>query len=188
MIGKRLLIPAILLACCVPAAAAAPAADSSAQRYTLRITAGDASNEIEVSVTGDGSAYLVTANGEIPPAAGCTNPPEEPNVLRCPRRSIAAFVIEGNGGNDTLTARPAVSAYMILSGGGGFDDLVGGANADELRGGPGEDHLAGRAGPDQLFGDAGDDHLRGGIGKDILRGGAGTDVLLGGPGRDDQRD
>lgn len=195
---RRLLIPALLLACALPAWALAGVregrgaehgdAAASAQRLTLRISAGDASNEIAVRVSADGTQYVITANGAIPPAAGCRNPPGEPTELRCARASIAAIVVEANGGNDTVTAAPGVSAYMLLSGGMGFDDLYGGGNADELRGGPGPDRLFGRAGPDQLFGDGGNDRLRGGPGKDVLRGGPGTDAVFGGPGRDDQRD
>ena len=188
---RRLLIPALLLACSLPALAGADGrgdAAASAQRITLRITAGNASNEIDVRVSSDGSQYVITANGAIPPAAGCRNPPGEPTELRCPRPSIAAIAIDANGGNDTIVAAKGVSAYMLLSGGAGFDDLVGGSNADEIRGGPGPDRLVGRAGPDQLFGDGGNDKLRGGAGKDVLRGGPGTDTVFGGPGRDDQRD
>jgi len=188
---RRLLIPALLLACSLPAWAGAGErgdAAASAQRYTLRLTAGNASNEIDVRVSADGLQYVITANGAIPPAAGCRNPPGEPTELRCARASIAGIVVEANGGNDTITAATGVSAYMLLSGGAGFDDLLGGANADEIRGGPGPDVIFGRAGPDQLFGDGGNDRLRGGVGKDFLRGGPGTDVVSGGPGRDDQRE
>ena len=187
---RRLLIPMLLLACLLPAGAGAGepgVAASLAQRFTLRITAGDASNEIGVRVSADGEQYVITANGAIPPAAGCRNPPGEPTELRCDRASIAAIVVDANGGNDTVAAAAGVRAYMLLNGGTGFDDLLGGANADELRGGPGADRLVGRAGPDQLFGEVGNDRLNGGLGKDFLRGGPGTDVLVGGPGRDDQR-
>ena len=188
---RRLLIPALLLACALPALAGADKrgdAEAAAKRFTLRITAGDASNEIGVRVSSDGSQYVITANGAIPPAAGCRNPPEEPPELRCARASIAAIAIDANGGNDTIIAAKGVTAYMLLSGGAGFDDLIGGSNADEIRGGPGPDRLIGRAGPDQLFGDGGRDELRGGAGKDVLRGGPGTDGVFGGPGRDDQRE
>ena len=188
---RRLLIPALIFACALlPAWAAARErgeAKAPAQRITLRITAGDASNEIGIRVSADGEQYVITANGAIPPAAGCRNPPGEPTELRCNRASIAAIVVEANGGNDTITAGPGVRAYMLFSGGTGFDDLTGGSNADELRGGPGADHLFGGAGPDQLFGDTGNDRLHGGTGKDVLRGGPGTDAVFGGPGRDDQR-
>lgn len=186
---RLLLIPSVVLACLLPApAGAGPSAAASAERLTLRLVAGDAPNEISVRVSANGDQYVITANGAIPPAAGCRNPPEEPEELRCRRSTIAAIVIEANGGNDTVTAAPGVRAYMLLSGGTGFDDLYGGANADELRGGPGPDRLFGRAGPDQLFGDAGNDRLFGGAGKDVLRGGLGTDVVAGGADRDDQRD
>ena len=191
MAFRRLLIPVLLLACSFPAWASAGLGDDpagKAQRITLRLTAGNASNEIEVRVSADGSQYVITANGAIPPAAGCRNPPGEPTELRCPRASIAAIAIDANGGNDTVVAAPGVSAYMLLSGGAGFDDLTGGGNADELRGGPGPDRLFGRAGPDQLFGDGGNDRLHGGPGKDVLRGGPGSDAVFGGAGRDDQRD
>jgi hypothetical protein len=188
---RRPAIAALALACALPALAGADrrgGAAASAERFTLRITAGDASNEIGVRVSADGSQYVITANGAIPPAAGCRNPPGEPTELRCTRATVAGIAIDANGGNDTISTARGVTAYMLLSGGAGFDDLIGGSNADEIRGGPGPDRLVGRDGPDQLFGEGGDDELRGGPGKDILRGGAGTDSVLGGPGRDDQRD
>src|SRR3712207_5751726 len=107
---RRLLTPAAILACALlPALAAAgerPDASASAQRFTLRITAGDASNEIAIRASADGEQYVITANGAIPPAAGCRNPPGEPTELRCDRASIAAIVVEANGGNDTITAAP----------------------------------------------------------------------------------
>src|SRR5918997_1830208 len=98
---RLLLVPLVLFACALPAWAAAgdDGESASAQRFTLRITA-------------DGSQYVITANGAIPPAAGCRNPPGEPTELRCARASIAAMVIEANGGNDTVAAAPGVRAYM----------------------------------------------------------------------------
>src|SRR3712207_1809240 len=105
----RRFISFLVLVCAVPAWAVAGErgeAAASAERYTLRLTAGDASNEISVRGSSDGEQYVITANGAIPPAAGCRNPPGEPNELRCARSSISAIVIEANGGNDTITTAP----------------------------------------------------------------------------------
>ena len=189
---RRLLIPALsarLLR--FPAWAGAGErgdAAASAQRFTLRITAGNASNEIEVRVSADGLQYVITANGAIPPAAGCRNPPGEPTELRCTRASIAAIAIEANGGNDTITARQGRQRLHAAQRRSGLRrPLSAAATPMSSAAAPGPTALFGRAGPDQLFGDGGNDRLSGGLGKDVLRGGPGTDVVFGGPGRDDQR-
>jgi Ca2+-binding RTX toxin-like protein len=71
--------------------------------------------------------------------------------------------IEGESGNDTLTAR-------------GF--------GSQLRGGDGNDTLAGSDEDDSLNGGAGTDVLRGGDGLDSLDGGDGADDIDGGAGPD----
>ena len=86
-----------------------------------------------------------------------------------------------------------LSAYQLLPGGAGNDDLGGTELADYIRGFAGRDTLNGGGGADKIFGDAGHDRIIGGTGRDLLYGGTGgddisgrlgADVLLGGPGRD----
>lgn len=92
--------------------------------------------------------------------------------------SLAANVLEGNGGVDRLF------------GYGGNDILDGGADGDELSGGTGSDVLKGGGGGDQLHGDdflslvGGNDTLDGGDDADGLYGGVGADKLTGGTGPD----
>jgi Ca2+-binding RTX toxin-like protein len=74
-------------------------------------------------------------------------------------------VINGSGGNDTIT------------GGNGYDSLLGGSGEDRLYGNGGFDSLDGGAGNDILDGGLGNDSLDGGEGDDSLDGGAGTDTV-----------
>ena len=158
-----------------------------AETFTLAVTGGDGPNEISIALSRDRSEYLIRANGPVPPVDDCVNPPEDPNELRCPASRIAAFLVRGRGGNDTIAVAGPVPRSAILNGGAGDDDVIGGANGDRLLGGPGEDRLVGRGGADSLYGGAGSDLLLGRPGNDVLRGGGGEDLLFGGPGRDDER-
>ena len=66
----------------------------------------------------------------------------------------------------------------ILDGGGGNDTLTGGNATDVLFGGSGDDSLAGGTGIDLLVGGTGNDSLRGGLALDVIFGGAGDDLDL----------
>ena len=91
-----------------------------------------------------------------------------------------AALLEGNDGNDQLTAGATATT---LEGGGGDDTLVanGGADAD---GGPDDDTITGGDGANELEGGDGRDRLSGLGGNDELTAGEGTDTLLGGAGDD----
>lgn len=167
---------------------AAPAAVAgTGQPYTLILRGGDAPNEITISFDGDTKEYVIHANGTVPPAETCFNPPGEPNELRCPEEDLIGFTVRAGGGNDDIIVKDSVTVSTILNGGPGFDDLAGGSNTDKLVGGADRDKLIGRQGSDFLYGNDGRDELIGGAGKDVLRGGPGRDVLRGGAGRDDER-
>jgi len=99
--------------------------------------------------------------------------------------SAAGIVIEGNDGNDTLTA----SDYSdTINGGGGKDKITGGAsldsNNDVLNGNDGDDTIDGLAGIDTITGGAGNDVIDGGAGNDTITGGADKDTMTGGAGSD----
>jgi hypothetical protein len=85
-------------------------------------------------------------------------------------------IVDGLGGNDTLTAQGAAYVGDELDGGAGNDLLRGGYWPDKLDGGPGNDTITG--GPNY-------DTLTGGPGRDVLRGEGGRDTIFA---RDGERD
>ena len=92
------------------------------------------------------------------------------------------LVVNGLGGNDTLTATtlPAGVIKLTLDGGAGNDTILGSAGADMLIGGDGNDFVDGDKGNDVAFLGAGDDTFQWdpGDGNDTVEGQAGTDRLL----------
>lgn len=86
---------------------------------------------------------------------------------------VSEIRIFGRGGDDTLYDA-GTNKHMVLSGGGGADQLSGGNNWDLILGGNGDDQLVGRGGDDVLVGGAGNDWLGGDAGNDLLIGGSTT--------------
>ena len=128
---------------------------------------GQTANTIDVSINGQISTFDSTA--------------------------VKYIVVNGLGGNDTITVDPSiVTPTTVLGGagndtmtaGGGADVLNGGAGRDSLEGGGGADSMVGGAGNDSLVDGTGDDHMDGGAGNDLLEGGAGNCTMLGGAGND----
>lgn len=108
---------------------------------------------------------------------------------------VAANVINGAGGSDTVSFAQSASAVTanlttnVNSGGNAAGDtytnienLTGSAYDDTLTGDGNGNLLTGGNGNDTLFGMAGVDTLLGGDGNDTLEGGAGADVVTGGNG------
>ena len=91
------------------------------------------------------------------------------------------LVVNGLGGNDTITAAtvPAGIMKLTLDGGAGNDTIVGSQGADLLLGGDGNDTLTGGDGDDQMFGEAGNDRMiwNPGDDTDLIEGGDGTDTV-----------
>jgi Ca2+-binding RTX toxin-like protein len=92
------------------------------------------------------------------------------------------IVIQGGGGNDSLSASalPSGVTSVTLDGGTGDDSLSGSAGADILFGGDNNDLVDGNFGNDTAFLGAGDDIFKWdpGDGSDVVEGQAGADVLL----------
>ena len=103
--------------------------------------------------------------------------------------STERFLVNGLGGNDSLTASDGVGALTLLSvdGGAGVDTVAGSDGPDLILGGDGNDVLGGGGGDDRIVGDRGNDTMNGGAGDDTLvwSNGDGTDVANGDDGRDD---
>jgi Ca2+-binding RTX toxin-like protein len=89
--------------------------------------------------------------------------------------------VNGNGGDDVITAGNGLAtlASLTLDGGAGNDRIVGGDGADVLVGGDGTDTVAGGRGNDTALLGAGDDSFTWdpGDGSDAVEGGAGADTL-----------
>jgi Ca2+-binding RTX toxin-like protein len=138
-----------------------------------------------------GSAVIVQDAG-ITPQAPCV---VSPYGASCPATGMTGIRVHGAGGNDTLSAVPAlvpfgqpalagVSLPVAMTGDAGDDTLIGGGRADILDGGDGNDALFGGAGIDTLTGGAGDDLLQGDADADILDGGQGSDTASWAPSAD----
>jgi hypothetical protein len=105
-----------------------------------------------IRIRQSGSTVTVTRNGSSTSRAG-----------------VSRVVVNGNGGNDSIAAYGSINVPLVLDGGGGNDTLTGGAGDDRLYGGSGSDTLAGGAGDDVLVsigGAADHDRLTGGAGHD----------------------
>ena len=93
-----------------------------------------------------------------------------------------ALVVNGLGGNDTITATtlPAGVVKLTLDGGAGNDTILGSQGADMLLGGDGNDFIYGDHGNDTAFMGAGDDVFQWdpGDGNDIIEGQDGVDTML----------
>ena len=81
-------------------------------------------------------------------------------------------VIEGRGGNDTIT------------GGNGYDRLLGEIGDDKIYGNGGIDNIDGGRGDDELYGGDGNDIIIGGEDSDFIDGGLGNNTMKGGLGND----
>ncbi|MEZ6032437.1 MAG: FG-GAP-like repeat-containing protein [Planctomycetaceae bacterium] len=91
--------------------------------------------------------------------------------------SVTRVIVNGLGGNDTLTLDNSLGASLpgTLNGGTGNDVLVGGLGDDTLTGGPGTDSSDGGGGDDYLTIDNDDTGVIGGAGYDrVVLGGSTT--------------
>jgi hypothetical protein len=90
------------------------------------------------------------------------------------------LIVNGNGGNDSITGNVGLAALIKteMNGGDGNDVLVGTDGNDIQKGGAGNDDVSGARGDDDMAGDDGDDILRWnpGEGTDKFEGGAGNDI------------
>jgi len=94
---------------------------------------------------------------------------------------VEAVVVNGLGGNDTVSGGLGLASLvsLTLDGGVGNDSLLGGDGNDVLLGGDGNDTVAGNGGNDAAFLGAGNDTFawEPGDGNDTVEGQAGSDTL-----------
>ncbi len=93
------------------------------------------------------------------------------------------MVVDGQAGDDDLSAAPSRHA-VSMTGGDGGDTLWGSRGDDTLDGAGGDDWIFARAGNDSVTGGDGVDRMSGNNGNDTLSGGDDRDSLYGGSGRD----
>ncbi len=179
---------------------AATGVSKNGSQLTVTAAAGKA-NDLFIRSSPNGQFILIRDRGDsLTPGSGCQAVGTE---VQCSRSGINSIVVNagdgndrvavnglpstlnGQGGNDILSAGFAGAGRNILNGGANDDRLFGGSFGDSLRGGTGNDLLVGSEFTDFLRGGDGNDDLRGGDGNDELRGDAGNDRLDGGPGFDD---
>ena len=95
-----------------------------------------------------------------------------------------ALVLNGEGGNDTITGGSGADTIDggagndVVDGAGGNDGATGTPATAEVHGGTGDDTVSGGAGNDDVYGDEGDDTLSGGSGNDNIDGGPGAACAL----------
>jgi hypothetical protein len=178
MLRVALLCATALVLFAAPAHAAGTLSKSGAT-LVLQLDGAD-----DVVHMGSSGPIVVVQDASVTSVAPCV---ASPAGAACSTSGITAITVDGAGGNDLLSAQPALSPVgqsalgpislpVTMTGDAGNDTLIGGAFADNLSGGDGNDALFGSAGVDTLNGDAGDDYLEGDAGPDHLIGGDGTDT------------
>jgi hypothetical protein len=196
---KRTILIAVTVMC-VHMAGVAHAAEPT---WTILLVGGSTPNSIQISLSPDGKTYEIDSISSLEVGGKvCWHPGGDLLKLLCDAPSIAAFEVNGEGGNDSLEVSSTVQIPVTLSGGSGDDRLLGGSGEDRMLGGDGFDRLHGGGGGDsilagsgsdivigewgndELFGEGGQDSLAGGGGDDSLSGGLRHDSLYGGIGRD----
>lgn len=137
---------------------------------TLSIVGDDNANVIELARQASGN-LVVTADSPVSFLGGI---PTVSNTF--------TIVIEGRGGNDTITMQESAGILpaVTIDGGSGNDTIRGTSSDDFIFGGPGNDFLLGLNGNDFVSGGAGLDDIRGGLGTDLLMGGIDNDIVQGG--------
>ena len=120
--------------------------------------------------------YTITANG-----ARVRLDRVDPAPFTLDIGTTENLFVNGNGGDDTITAGNGLANLISLTidGGAGNDTITGGDGSDRLVGGDGNDLIIGGRGSDEVFLDAGDDTFiwNPGDGSDVVDGGDGSDTL-----------
>ncbi|WLA62943.1 beta strand repeat-containing protein [Bradyrhizobium diazoefficiens] len=140
--------------------------------------------------TGDGAADTVTLDGtsaadtiQVSGSGTSISVTGLPAALAIANAEGAndALVIDGLGGNDTISAATLAAGvvHLTIDGGAGNDTIVGSAGNDTLIGGDGNDSVVGGRGDDLVQLGAGRDVFQWnpGDGSDTIEGGAGVDTL-----------
>jgi len=207
------LVVAVAAVASLPAAASASTLTTNGFQLNYDAAPGEV-NSLTISFDGTNYKFQDAPGVTITPTAPCS---AVGNVGTCPavdapgdrindirallddQNDSAAFaasvgppvgfvLLDGQDGNDTLTAAPNVQSQLNGDdpGGTGNDVLIGQGNDDNLIGEGGNDTLTGAAGDDGFFGGDGNDAEDGGVGDDRFSQfeADGADVMVGGAGQD----
>ncbi len=169
-----------------PASLTVPHVFNNAGPQTVAVTVSDKDGAHSVKVTREisiASAAMtgnqLTVNGTEGDDTIVLTPTKVTGEIEVRINNVAAgkflkptrLIVNGLGGNDSLTVDSRLTLPAELNGGNGNDTLSGGAGDDILNGGDGTDTLSGNNGRDLLIG---------GLGLDTLHGGNDDDLLIGG--------
>ena len=138
---------------------------------------GDGNDTVDVEGGNGDENFTITANG---------------SRVRVDRVSPAPFsvdigttenlIVDGNGGNDQITAGNGLAPLIHITenGGAGNDSLIGGDGNDTLIGGDGNDSIVGGRGADTVLMGAGNDIFvwNPGDGSDTVEGQDGNDTMI----------
>jgi Ca2+-binding RTX toxin-like protein len=146
---------------------------------TIGGTVGDAAADVVITNgTNGNNAIDVVGSGTSVSVLGL---PARTNIKNS-EGANDSLVINGLGGNDTITATtlPAGVIKLTLDGGAGNDSIFGSQGADVILGGDGDDFVFGDNGNDVALMGAGNDVFQWnpGDGNDTIEGQDGTDTML----------
>ena len=168
-------LAATFAATAIPAEAAVSSASINGATATLNLDGAD--DDVTVSVSGGLLVHGQTTGGL---SSGADWNSAVPNDQTVPADGTFSVVINGGGGNDSLTvlAKNTEIIAAKLIGDGGDDVLIGADSGDSLGGGDGNDRLVGAKGGDDMSGGAGNDTLvwNNGDASDFIEGDAGNDA------------
>ncbi len=138
---------------------------------------GAGSDSVVVNGGNADETFSITANGTRVRFDRVTPAPFSLDIGTTER-----LIVNGNGGNDTITAGNGLASLisLTLDGGDGNDTITGGDGNDVLIGGNGNDTITGGRGSDSAMLGAGDDTFvwNLGDGSDTVEGQNGTDTML----------
>jgi hypothetical protein len=144
---------------------------------------GTAIQAINVNLGADGATDSVSIHGRsvadnlmltTPGAGRLLMEGLEYNVAISGAEATDRLGLNGNDGDDQITAVPDTEAIMEITLNGGLGDDVLKGNVSNLNGNDGDDTLIGGAGNQDMDGEAGDDTFAGNGGADNVGGGAGS--------------
>jgi Ca2+-binding RTX toxin-like protein len=158
-----------------PASAAASSASISGTTATLNL---DGASDTETVSVSNGLVVHTATGGGLASASDWDS--ATPGDQTVPANGTFTIVVNGGEGNDSLSvlAKTNEIASAVLNGEGGDDTLTGADTNDILSGGEGNDRLIGAKGTDLMLGGAGNDTLvwNNGDGSDRINGEAGIDT------------
>lgn len=184
--ARRLLLACGLAAAVLgglPGVASAGVARITENEPTFAASAGEA-NRVTVTRVNASTQTVEDLGAPVTPGEGCRS--LSANKVRCAAAGDDAIALVRLGDGDDTATLSGRGLGGTLEGDRGNDRLTAGPGAEAaLHGGTGDDVLTGDDLSDELLGESGNDRLLGAGGDDELDGGPGADAISGGSGVDD---